>query len=109
MQEAIQNFQKFAHIPVTGLLDDMTVTMMQMPRCGVQDFTSNGGHRHKRFAASSSYWENRIVTYAFENYNTDLGKAKTRQIIYEAFKTWSDVTNLVFKEISGSRATIRIR
>ena len=109
MNHAIRKFQKFAHIPQTGILDEKTVTMMQMPRCGVQDFTSNGGHRSKRFVASSRYWQDRTVTYAFENYNADLGMEKTRKIIYAAFKTWSDVTNLVFKEISGTKATIMIR
>ena len=109
MNEAIRKFQKFAHIPDTGILDDITVTMMQMPRCGVKDFAPNEGRRAKRFVASSSYWLNRTVTFAFENYNSDLGMVKTRQIIKAAFKTWSDVTNLVFKEVSGTKATIMIR
>ena len=109
MSNAIRQFQKFAHIPETGILDEMTVAMMQMPRCGVQDFSPSGGQRAKRFIASSRYWQNRTVTFAFENYNADLGMVKTRQIINAAFKTWSDVTNLVFKEVTGIKATIMIR
>ena len=109
MSKAIHQFQKFAHIPETGILDDMTVIMMQMPRCGVQDFAPRRGQRAKRFVASSRYWLDRTVTFAFENYNADLGMAKTRQIINAAFKTWSDVTNLVFREVTGTKATIMIR
>ena len=104
---AVRRFQKFAHIPETGVLDDLTVAMMQMPRCGVPDFTSD--NRAKRFVASSSYWLNRTVTFAFENFNVVLGEANTRRIIKAAFKAWSDVTNLIFKETPGTKATIMIR
>lgn len=104
---AVRRFQKFAHIPETGMLDDVTVATMQMPRCGVPDFTAD--HRAKRFVASSSYWLNRTVTFAFENFNADLGEVNTRRIIKAAFKAWSDVTNLVFIETPGTKATIMIR
>ena len=112
MKEAISDFQKFAHLPITGFLDHATVAMMEMPRCGVRDILPLDGHndiRKKRFVASSSYWQKRTVTYAFENYNSDLGREATRRIIALAFKTWSDVTNLVFKEVTGKKGTINIR
>ena len=37
LNEAITNFQKFAHLPATGIIDDATVRMMHKPRCGVKD------------------------------------------------------------------------
>ena len=38
LDQAISKFQEFAGLEVTGELNQETVTMMEMPRCGVKDF-----------------------------------------------------------------------
>ena len=38
LDTAIEKFQEFAGLKVTGELDSETVEMMQKPRCGVKDF-----------------------------------------------------------------------
>lgn len=46
---AIENFQKFFGLPVTGELDEDTLYEMKKPRCGVPDVDISGG-RQKRYA-----------------------------------------------------------
>jgi hypothetical protein len=37
IEEAIKKFQKFANLPITGKLDNETINMMKLPRCGHPD------------------------------------------------------------------------
>ena len=43
LDQAISKFQEFAGLEVTGELNQETVTMMEMPRCGVKDFMDGDG------------------------------------------------------------------
>eukprot|EP00794_Sanderia_malayensis_P006507 gene6507-7251_t len=111
---AIKRFQKFAHLPITGNLDDATITMMQMPRCGVKDImpaSSRSGdvRRKKRYVASSRYRRSRDITYRFLNYSPDLGRSETRRIIKLALDMWSNVTNLSFTEKTSGSATLMLK
>ena len=35
-ENAVRDFQKMAGLPVTGIVDEATIAMMNMPRCGVK-------------------------------------------------------------------------
>ena len=49
MTVAIENFQKFFGLPVTGQLDEDTIYEMKKPPCGMPDVDINGGPQ-KRYA-----------------------------------------------------------
>ena len=54
---AIKDFQLFAGLNQTGELDEETVKMMGMPRCGVRDRVGHDAKRRKkRFALQGMTW-----------------------------------------------------
>ncbi|KAI4887503.1 hypothetical protein NFI96_017085 [Prochilodus magdalenae] len=105
LQEALSLFQKVSGLPITGRIDEATITTMREPRCGVEDPFNQKAMRYRRFGG---VWRKRNLTYRIYNYTPDMGKAATQRAIRLAFKYWSDVTPLSFKEIEYNRADIRI-
>jgi len=99
LENAIKAAQSYGHIPVTGKLDEATITLMNSPRCGVADHQA---------AAFSGKWQKKDLTYRFENFSPDLGEHATRRIIRDALQVWADVTPLTFTEVTG-RSDLKIR
>ena len=58
---AIQRFQEFYGLPVSGKLDDPTVRLMKKPRCGVAD-PNGDGKRMRRYAIGGK-WGKTHLTY----------------------------------------------
>ena len=84
---AIENFQKFFGLPVTGELDEDTIREMKKPRCGVPDVDVTGG-RKKRYATSGKWWKTNLKYYM--TYGDDMSHDKQASIMARAFKYWSD-------------------
>uniref|UniRef100_A0A673HA02 Matrix metalloproteinase-19-like n=1 Tax=Sinocyclocheilus rhinocerous TaxID=307959 RepID=A0A673HA02_9TELE len=76
--EAQRDSSEVSGLPVTGNLDRATLLKMRQPRCGVEDPFNQKSLKYRRFAIRS------------------------------AFKYWSDVTPLSFKEINHGLADIQI-
>ena len=67
LMKAIRKFQSYAHLPITGILDDATRTKMMAPRCGMADRVNYDstpqGYRNKRYVPGPSKWEKTALTY----------------------------------------------
>jgi len=108
LSEAVSEFQSFAGINTTGVLDDVTMEMMHLRRCGVKD---NVVSRNKRFALQGSRWRNRNLKYKIGKYpiKSKLTRRQVDEAMEEAFNVWANVTNLTFEKIFSGDAHIEIR
>lgn len=64
--------------------------LLHAPRCGVPD--------HFEFAASPKKWGNRELTYRITQYVDGLTNSEQDSIIEQAFRQWSDVCDMKFKQ-----------
>ncbi|XP_030052569.1 matrix metalloproteinase-19 [Microcaecilia unicolor] len=104
VQEALRVFQAASELPVTGVLDEVTLERMRMPRCGIEDPFNPKTLRYLLLGR----WRKKNLTYRIYSYTTDMKASEVRTAIQTAFKYWSDVSPLTFREISYGRADIRI-
>ncbi|XP_040009650.1 matrix metalloproteinase-19-like [Xiphias gladius] len=102
--EAARIFQQVTNLPISGKLDSATLAIMNKPRCGVGDSFNNKSLNYRVMG----YWRKKMLTYHIYNYTPDLGLGKTRLAIQNAFKYWSDVSPLRFRELQRGRADIKI-
>lgn len=58
-KKAIQEFQTYAKLPLTGVMDKATIAMLTGPRCGDRDTTGNS--RLKRYVKQGTKWNNKLV------------------------------------------------
>lgn len=65
-KSAIEKFQSYARLPVTGVMDKATIGMLTGPRCGQRD-NENTPPRLKRYVKDNTKW-NKLVTS--KDYNT---------------------------------------
>ncbi|XP_055929701.1 matrix metalloproteinase-16-like [Argiope bruennichi] len=111
INSAIKDFQRFAGLNQTGVLDNDTISMMNTPRCGVKDKIGHAAFaRRKRYALQGSKWKKTDLTYRISKYPDRVkDKSKVDKEIARAFKLWSDVTLLTFEERKRGRVNIDIR
>ncbi|XP_078680863.1 macrophage metalloelastase-like [Branchiostoma floridae x Branchiostoma belcheri] len=108
MRRAVINFQQFANIPTTGVIDEKTAEMMKMPRCGCPDVVAPPSGPVARYTRLGSRWQKNDLTYRINNFTPDLPRDQVVDAIARAFDVWSEVTPLTFRRVSGP-ADIEIR
>ncbi|KAK2823159.1 hypothetical protein Q7C36_019759 [Tachysurus vachellii] len=94
--------QEFFGLQMTGKLDAKTIEVMKKPRCGISD-VSNYGHFYGK-----PKWDKQTITYRITEYTTDLSQGEVDATIAQAFKLYSDVTPLSFKQVHSDTADITI-
>lgn len=101
-RQALEGFQRFAGVEVTGQLDEPTLMMMQAPRCGVPDSAA--------FVLDGRRWDHTDLTFSFRELSGDLSESELRGAIRQALALWEEVTVLRFREVdAGQNADIVIR
>ena len=84
LNNAIEDFQHFHHLKVTGVVDEETKTEMKKPRCGLPDKPSSG-NGNAYFKTWHRKWPNTDLTYAFLNTGkyTKLKFTNTMEKLYQ--------------------------
>ncbi|KAF0289578.1 Matrix metalloproteinase-24 [Amphibalanus amphitrite] len=104
LSSKLAEFQQFAGLPVTGLMDDATVAKMRQPRCGTPDHpVSRRRHRRrKRHNLQGSRWRKREIKYKIVSWPSERDHQRTRQELRQAFRAWRDVSAMTFTEVDAS-------
>lgn len=109
-QNAVKDFQGFAGINITGELDDETMELMALPRCGVKDKVGFGSDsRSKRYALQGSRWKVKDLSYKISKYPKRLNKEDVDKEVAKAFNTWTEYTDLTFTAKKTNPVHIDIR
>lgn len=93
-KQALQRFQEYHHLPVTGEFDTATLGLMGQPRCGFPDTAE--------YVLQGNKWNKTNLTYGFNEFSSDLSAGQIRSAVTQAFGLWSAVTPLSFQEVSMS-------
>ena len=102
VEDAIKQFQEYAGLPQTGILDDETKEAMGRSRCGNKD---------KLIALrSNDKWRKNDISYRLKNYpsNSRLKKEEVDDAVKNAFAMWQKVSSLRFKNNKFGNADIEI-
>ncbi|TRY87581.1 hypothetical protein DNTS_005974 [Danionella cerebrum] len=102
MHQKIREMQEFFRLEVTGNLDDNTVKVMEMARCGVPDVAE-----YNHFPRDLK-WESTNVTFRILNYTADLNPKDVDRALRNALSVWSKVTPLKFQRLYTGNADIMI-
>ena len=103
-RQAVARYQSFYRIDPDedGVCDEETLALLNQPRCGLPDpriGNISPGRQLAPFVASGAKWPvGGPLTYSFLNGTPDLDQQRQRGIIREAFRRWSDVAGLEFRE-----------
>ncbi|XP_043192898.1 matrix metalloproteinase-2-like [Amphibalanus amphitrite] len=113
LTDAIRQFQRYAHIPETGVVDELTRRQFAKPRCGLPDVQPRGRgkryrRRHKRYALQGQKWDKTDLTWTVASHTPDLDSTTVYHELARALKIWSDASVLTFTYVHSADADIII-
>ena len=112
---AIGDFQEFMSLKKTMKLDSNTMTVMSLPRCGVEDKTPHASwvpdfFRRRRFVTEGSKWSKTAITYSLSQPSAKLSINDQKSVLAEAFNRWAEVCPLTFSYTDNQQgADINVR
>ena len=111
-ESGLRRFQRHFELPVTGMLDEATVSMMSRPRCGFPDLPvqrnrSADAGMVASFVAQGNKWSHTTITYDVDQYTGDLSQAKIGTAVVTALTMWADASPLTFVEAANPDIHIR--
>ena len=111
LTDAIRQFQRYAHIPETGVVDDRTRSQFSKPRCGLPDVQpqvhgKRYRRRHKRYALQGQKWDKTDLTWTVASHTPDLDSTTVYHELARALKIWSDASVLTFTYVHSADADI---
>jgi len=89
--KGLRSFQEFAHLPVTGKLDEATKKQMLAPRCGTTDLRMRAG--------LSRPWTKNPITWALVQPTSQIDSVHIRRAIQQSFDIWSKHIPMNFTEV----------
>ena len=101
VSDALKKFQEFTGLVATGELDEDTVKLMSLPRCGFSDLASES-------QVEESVWKKRNLSYRVTQYSRKMKRVLVNDDVEKAFKFWSDVTNIQFYSKEDGNVDIEI-
>lgn len=105
IRKALMEMQRFAGIPVSGIVDEATKKLMYTPRCGMRDFNKNlvNVKRKRRYTIQGTKWQKEKLTWKLLNDNDDgLTRAQVEEVLANSFAKWQEVTNLHFTKLEST-------
>jgi Matrixin/Putative peptidoglycan binding domain len=110
VKEAIEKYQIFFGLKVTGVLDQQTLHQMRKPRCGNTDISPDEDVRKRvNDYCTNGVWPMTNLQYFFETGTSDISGTQEWDICRQALDKWAAVTPLTFTETAvEADAQIRI-
>lgn len=115
LKEAVKNLQRYANLPVTGVMDNATLSLMSKPRCGLPDTPSPlDGRRYRmrrrrRFILEGRKWDHTDLTWSLR---TDpirhYDRGKVRRQLSRALEVWTNHSRLTFRYVDSDEADILV-
>ncbi|XP_036617757.1 matrix metalloproteinase-19 isoform X2 [Trichosurus vulpecula] len=102
--EAVRSFQEASELPVSGQLDWVTRARMGEPRCGLEDPFNQKTQKYLLLGR----WRKRHLTFRILNWPSTLPIHTAKAAIHTAFRYWSRVASLSFREVQAGWADIRL-
>uniref|UniRef100_H2ZQ62 Fibronectin type-II domain-containing protein n=1 Tax=Ciona savignyi TaxID=51511 RepID=H2ZQ62_CIOSA len=99
----VRTMQRNYGLPITGQLDDATVTYMMAARCGHKDAPAEFNTFPNR-----DHWTTNPVTYKIKGYTPDMSPCQVRNTFKKALRVWEEVTALDFVESQSDNADMII-
>ncbi|KAM4883328.1 matrix metalloproteinase-19 isoform 2-T2 [Thomomys bottae] len=102
--EALRAFQEVSELPVSGQLDEATRARMRQPRCGLEDPFNQKTLKYLLLGR----WRKKHLTFRILNLPSTIPSYKARAALLQAFRYWSNVAPLTFREVQAGGADIRL-
>ncbi|GIY24138.1 matrix metalloproteinase-2 [Caerostris extrusa] len=104
LRDAIRLMQRYGGITPTGVLDSSTLELLNKKRCGMSDVSQR--ERVRRYAVQGQQWPKKDLTWSIKLWPTSMSSDLVRAEVTKAFKVWSDVSELTFREVKRLDADI---